>query len=44
MVGAVEAGFSTTVFPVTSAAAVIPPMMAAGKFHGGITSTTPSGM
>ena len=37
-------GFSTTVFPVTIAADVIPAMIAIGKFHGGITAPTPSGM
>ena len=37
-------GFSTTVFPVTIAAAVIPAMIANGKFHGEITAPTPSGM
>ena len=37
-------GLSTTVLPVTSAAKVMPARMAAGKFQGGITTTTPSGM
>ena len=42
--GESDEGFSTTVFPATSAAVVIPAMMADGKFHGGITAPTPSGM
>ena len=37
-------GFRITVFPVTIEAAVIPAMIANGKFHGGITAPTPSGM
>ena len=37
-------GFSTTVLPATTAAVVMPAMMASGKFHGGITTTTPMGM
>ena len=37
-------GLSTTVLPVTSAAVVIPTRMASGKFHGGMTAPTPSGM
>src|SRR5262249_61189898 len=37
------AGFSTTVFPVTIAADVMPARIASGKFHGGITAPTPSG-
>ncbi len=37
-------GFSTTVLPLTIAAMVMPAMMAEGKFHGGITAPTPSGM
>ncbi len=44
MVGESLEGFNTTVFPVTMEAVVIPTMMAAGKFHGGITAPTPSGM
>ena len=44
MVGESLEGFRTTVFPVTIAAAVMPAMMANGKFHGGITAPTPSGM
>ena len=39
-----EEGFKTTVFPVTSAAVVIPVRIASGKFQGGITAQTPSGM
>ncbi|MNR38108.1 hypothetical protein D3C85_1561830 [compost metagenome] len=42
--GVVEAGFSNTVFPETTADTVIPTQMASGKFHGGITTPTPSGM
>ena len=37
-------GFSTTALPVTIAAAVIPAMIANAKFHGGMTTPTPSGM
>src|SRR5258708_39009945 len=37
-------GLRITVFPVTIEAAVIPAMMANGKFQGGITAPTPSGM
>src|SRR5215212_3016924 len=44
MVGESEDGFNTTVLPVTTAAIVIPAMIASGKFHGGITAPTPSGM
>ena len=36
-------GLSTTVLPHTMAAIVMPAMMAPGKFHGGITTPTPSG-
>jgi hypothetical protein len=39
-----SAGFITTVFPVTSAATVMPVMMANGKFQGAIVATTPRGM
>src|SRR5208283_3897527 len=42
--GQSEAGFSTTVFPVTNEATTSPAIMAQGKFHGGITAPTPSGM
>ena len=44
MVGASLDGLRITVFPVTMAAAVMPAMMAKGKFHGGMTAPTPSGM
>jgi len=44
MVGESLEGFSTTVFPQTMAAEVIPAMIAKGKFHGGITAPTPRGM
>ena len=44
MVGESLEGFTTTVLPVTMEAMVMPPMMAAAKFHGGITTPTPSGM
>ena len=37
-------GLSTTVLPVTMAAMVMPAMIARGKFHGGMTAPTPSGM
>ena len=43
MIGDCSAGFTTTVFPATSAADVIPVVIASGKFHGAITATTPSG-
>ena len=43
IVGASTEGFRMTVFPQTIAAAVIPAMMAKGKFQGGITAPTPSG-
>jgi hypothetical protein len=33
-----------TVLPVTMLAEVMPVRMALGKFHGGITAPTPSGM
>ena len=33
-----------TVLPQTIDASVMPPMIAPGKFHGGITTPTPSGM
>ena len=42
--GEVLAGLSTTVLPVTRAAVVMPAAIANGKFHGGITTPTPSGM
>ena len=41
MVGESLDGLRTTVLPVTMAAAVMPAMMANGKFHGGITAPTP---
>ena len=44
MVGESLEGFRMTVLPVTMDASVMPPMMAPGKFHGGITAPTPSGM
>jgi hypothetical protein len=44
MVGASLEGFRTTVLPQTMEAAVMPAMMAKGKFHGGMTAPTPSGM
>src|SRR5205085_3776354 len=37
-------GFRITVLPQTIAAEVIPAIMAQGKFHGGITAPTPSGI
>ena len=44
MPAASEEGFSTTVLPATSAAVVMPQRIARGKFHGGMTTHTPSGM
>ena len=44
IVGESPEGFSTTVLPVTMDAAVIPAMIARGKFHGGITTPTPRGI
>ena len=44
IVGASTDGLRITVFPQTIEAAVIPAMIANGKFHGGITAPTPSGM
>ncbi len=38
------AGFNTTVFPLTTAAVVIPARIARGKFQGVMTAATPSGM
>ncbi len=43
MTGDELAGFNTTVFPATSAAEVMPVMIAPGKFHGGMTTPAPSG-
>ena len=43
MAGASEEGLRTTVFPVTSAAVVIPARIARGKFQGGMTAPTPEG-
>ena len=37
-------GFTTTVLPATIAAQVMPTQIASGKFQGGITAPTPSGM
>src|SRR5690606_15475849 len=36
-------GFRTTVFPVATAALIIPVNMASGKFHGAMTIPTPRG-
>src|SRR6187551_2591336 len=44
IVGESDDGLSTTVFPATTAAIVMPAMIASGKFHGGITAPTPRGM
>src|SRR6266568_547666 len=44
IVGESLEGFRMTVFPVTMAAAVIPAIIAKGKFHGGITAPTPRGI
>ena len=43
MVGASLEGFRITVFPVTMEAAVMPAIIASGKFQGGMTAPTPSG-
>ena len=37
------AGFRMTAFPAASAASTPPAGMDSGKFHGGVTTTTPSG-
>ena len=37
------AGLSTTALPAASAARTPPEGMDRGKFHGGVTTTTPSG-
>src|SRR6266536_4203758 len=42
--GDVLAGLRITVLPATKAALVIPAMIAHGKFQGGITAPTPSGI
>ena len=44
MVGASLDGLRMTVLPVTMEAAVMPAIMAKGKFHGGMTAPTPSGI
>ena len=44
MTGESLEGLSTTVLPATIAAVVMPAMIANAKFHGGITTPTPSGM
>jgi hypothetical protein len=44
MVGASLEGLRMTVLPVTMEAAVMPAMMAKGKFQGGMTAPTPSGI
>ncbi len=44
IVGESLEGFRITVLPLTMEAIVMPAMMAQGKFHGGITAPTPSGM
>src|SRR5581483_8644361 len=41
--GAICAGFQITVFPNASAGAIFHAGIAAGKFHGVITATTPTG-
>ena len=43
MTAASGEGLSTTVFPVTTAAEVMPAMIASAKFHGGMMAPTPSG-
>ena len=44
MVGESLDGLSTTVLPHTIDAAVMPHIIASGKFHGGMTAPTPRGM
>ncbi len=44
MTGAVLAGFRITGLPATSAAAVMPAVIASGKFQGGMTTHVPSAM
>ncbi len=44
MVGDSLEGFRITVLPVTIAAAVMPAIIAKGKFHGEITAHTPTGI
>ena len=44
MPAASDDGLRTTVLPATIAAVVMPARIASGKFHGGITTATPSGM
>ncbi len=39
-----SAGLRTTVFPATMLALVMPQVIAFGKFQGGITAPTPSGI
>ena len=41
--GVAEAGFSTTGHPAQNAAAALRVIMAAGKFHGVIAATGPTG-
>ena len=42
--GESDDGLRTMQLPVTAPAEVMPAMIASGKFHGGITAPTPSGM
>jgi len=44
MVGESLEGLRITALPLTMEARVMPAMMAQGKFHGGMTAPTPSGM
>ena len=44
IVGESLEGFTMAVLPVTIEASVMPPIMAAAKFHGGMMMPTPSGM
>src|SRR5256885_2575086 len=44
IVGESDDGLSTTVFPATTAALVMPAMIASGKFQGGMIAPTPKGM
>lgn len=44
MTGVSELGFTTTAFPATTAAIVMPVRIARGKFQGETITPTPSGM
>ena len=44
IIGESEDGFNTTVLPAAIAALAVPTRIANGKFQGGITTPTPSGI